>query len=603
METPASRRSLIIALLLALALLVGCQLQLAARPTPPATPSPTTTLAEAHPAPVGTATGAATATPGPGGTPVAAMPAAPPRGVAGEDSIGDPYIPELGNAGYDVQHYILVLDLDPATAQLTATATISATATLADLGRISLDFIGYEVAAVRVDGRPATFYRSPNKLYLDLPRPLTVDAPFVIEVDYRGRMEPWSSTWAPAQLGLHVREGRHVVAFAEPDGARAWFPANDHPLDKATFRVEATVPGGLTAVSNGTLVETRPAGARATFVWSMDAPMATYLLTLAVGDYQRLDGRPFGNVAIRHYVFSDDADRASAVLQETNDILAFLSDLIAPYPFDEYGHVEVDLARLAMETQTMVMMGRDMLTSRVMAHEAAHHWFGNDVSPATWADIWLNEGFATYLEALWSTRDDGSMERTLSEMERVLLQRADQENDPLGRPEPRFMFGANTYFKGAWVLHMLRQEIGDEAFFEALRRYYTRFAGGNARTADFQTMAEEVSGRDLTTFFQQWVFQPENPDIRATWVARPGSDGATVEVQFCQQQSTTFVVPLEFSLLGPGTVYRESTILDEQQERLTLTLPFAPTNLSLDPDQDLLAATSANQVESLSPCP
>ncbi|MCZ7571873.1 MAG: M1 family metallopeptidase [Ardenticatenaceae bacterium] len=545
-------------------------------------------------------------TPGAGGTRAAEMPAQPPHGVAGEDSIGDPYIPELGNTGYDVQHYTLALDLDPATEQLTATVSISATATLADLGRVSLDFIGYEVSAVRVGGQLATFYRSPKKLSVDLPQPLAMGAPLLIEVDYHGQMKPWPSTWAPAELGLRVQEGKRIEAFAEPDGARAWFPANDHPLDKATFRVEATVPIGLTAVSNGTLVATRPAGTKTTFIWTMDAPMATYLLTLAVGDYQRLDGPPFGDVTIRHYLFTHDVARASPFLSQTNEILAFLSKQIAPYPFGEFGHVEVDLRGLAMETQTMVMMDRGMLeksiASRVMAHEAAHHWFGDSVSPATWADIWLNEGFATYFEALWSAHDGKSLEGTFGEMERVVLERANQENSPLDRPKPRLMFGANTYLKGAWVLHMLRQEIGDEAFFETLHRYYTRFAGGNARTADFQAVAAEVSGRDLTTFFQQWVFEPGEPNILASWVVLPTGDGTTVELQLCQQQPTPFVVPLDLSLSAPGNVRYESTVVDERQERLTVTLPFTPTNLTLDPDQHLLADTSINKVESLVPC-
>lgn len=419
-------------------------------------------------------------------------------------------------------------------------------------------------------------------------------------------MEPWPSTWAPARLGLQVQDNERIVAFAEPDGARAWFPANDHPLDKATFRVEATVPTGLTAVSNGALVATRPSAGKTTFVWAMDAPMTTYLLTLAVGDYERLEGSPFGDVAIRDYIFTDDVPRVRPVLTETNEILAFLSDLIAPYPFDHYGHVQVELPGLAMETQTMVMMDRGMLdegrASRVMAHEAAHHWFGNSVSPATWADIWLNEGFATYLEVLWSTRGDESVEPIMGEMERVVLQRAAQEDEPLGRPEPRLMFGANTYLKGAWVLHMLRHEIGDEAFVTTLQHYYERFAGGNAHTADFRAVAEEVSGRDLATFFQQWVFEPENPNIQATWVTRPAGNGTEVGVQLCQQQSTPFVVPLDMSVSGSGTVQRESTVVDERQERLTLTLPVTPTQVTLDPDQRLLADTSVRKVEALTPC-
>src|SRR5690606_30739341 len=193
-------------------------------PTIPAPTTPASPTAAATPVaeePTQTPENRATATPGPGGTPASAMPAQPRAGVAGGESIGDPYIPEIGNTGYDVQHYTLAFELDPATQQLRATATISATVTMASLGRISLDFIGYQIEAVRVAGRPATFYRSENKLYVDLPAPLAEGAPLAIEVDYQGRIEPQASTWSPGdhRLGLQVQEGGHIVVLAEPDGA------------------------------------------------------------------------------------------------------------------------------------------------------------------------------------------------------------------------------------------------------------------------------------------------------------------------------------------------------------------------------------------------
>ncbi|HYN88124.1 MAG TPA: M1 family aminopeptidase, partial [Ardenticatenaceae bacterium] len=332
---------------------------------------------------------------------------------------------------------------------------------------------------------------------------------------------------------------------------------------------------------------------------------ATYLLTLAVGEYERIEGPPVGDVDIRHYVFPEDAPKATPALSATNEILPFFAEMIAPYPFDSYGYVEVLLPGLAMETQTMVMMDREAITNvGVMAHEAAHHWFGNSITPATWGDIWLNEGFATYLELLWSTRDDGDLEAGLGQMEATILRRADTEDEPLDAPEPRYMFAVNTYFKGAWVLHMLRQEIGDDTFFETLRHYYQRFADGNARTADLQAVAEEVSGRDLDAFFGQWVSGPGQPDLQVSWTARPAEGGAAIDVQVCQlQRPDVFAVPLDFNIGGTGALHRDRAMLDERQERLSLTLPFTPTEIILDPDQQLLAETSTREVEALQGCP
>jgi len=175
--------------------------------------------------------------------PVKAMPVQPRFGVAGKDSLGDPYIPELGNTGYDVKLYNLIFDIAPEQKIITATAIISATSTLDNLGRISLDFKGFQTDGVTVNGDSVPFYRSPNKLYLDLPRPFAKDEPLTVKVNYHGEMHTQSTTYIPQfQMGFTQPKADRLFAFSEPDGARAWFPANDHPLDKAAFQIEATIP-------------------------------------------------------------------------------------------------------------------------------------------------------------------------------------------------------------------------------------------------------------------------------------------------------------------------------------------------------------------------
>jgi aminopeptidase N len=575
-------------------------------------PIPTVTVAPTQPAPPSTAspivspTSAATSTLE---LPPDVFLARPLQGAAGEASIGDPYIPELGNTGYDVQHYDLAFTLDPAAEFLTATATISATATLTNVARLSLDFVGYTIQALSVDNQPVPFAREDRKLHLELPTPLASGAAFAIRIAYSGPFERLDTGWAPGALGFQRPIPDHVLAFSEPDGARAWFPANDHPRDKATFQVAIRVPEPLTGVSNGELIATSTDQGQRTFTWVMRHPMAPYLLTVAAGDYVEVETLAFGAVPIRNYLFRSDAETIATRLANTSEILAFYSDLIGPYPYDHYGHVEVKLKGLAMETQTMVMMDTGMLEPQlaesVVAHEASHHWFGNSVSPDTWGEIWLNEGFATYLSLMWVHRDDPSGLRTaLGSREQAIVSRAEEEFFPLVLPKARSMFSTTTYQKGAWVLHLLRQQLGDEAFIATLRRYYAEQAGGTATTADLRAAAEAASGQALDRFFAEWVERPGLPRLAVSWSVAATPDGQRqVAVQVCQRPDNLYQAPLTLAFQRNPEEARETLTLDETQERLTLTLPFTPTQLAIDPDQTLLAASDETQVQTLVDCP
>jgi aminopeptidase N len=546
------------------------------------------------------------------------MPAAPPAGVAGADSMGDPYAAELGNAGYDVQHYRLALAIDPAAAQITGTVAFSATSTLDRLGRISLDLVGYHVDEVRAAGSPVRFYRSPNKLHVELPQPVDEGALFAVEVDYRGAIEARPSHWRrpEVRLGLVITstlDGPQAVARNQPDGARNWLPCNDHPLDKATYRIEVAVPQPLVAVSNGSLVTERVGDGWTTYTWDMDAPMATYVLGLAIGPYQKVDAAPAGATTVAHYAFPADVEAASAALDPTAEMMRFLEDCLGPYPFKTFGYVEVT-PHLGLETQTMVTLGREIFgyddLPEYMIHEHLHQWIGNSVTPAGWSEIWLNEGFATYFEYLWRSRDPAALgcQRWVPDL--AWLEGARKtvikagEPAPLGWPEPGKLLGTNSYYKGAWVLHMLRSEIGDDAFFTVLRRYYATYAGGNVRSADFQTVAEEISGRDLEAFFRQWVQGSGQPVLDTSWTSRPAGGGAEVTVQICQRQGEPFAFPLDVAFsTADGRSIQKRMEVDQAEEMITVILPFAPVRLDLDPDLRLLAEMRPPaRVEALNPC-
>lgn len=427
-----------------------------------------------------------------------------PSGSSGT-GLGDPYFPELGSPGVDVSHYTIDLVLDDTLARfVTATTTIEAVATT-DLTTIALDFVGMEVDGVTVDGNVAVAERSASKLTITPPAPIPSGEDFTIGVTYHG---------TPSSVlvdSIGIRAGWTVVGdvayvFAEPDGARTWFPGSDHPSDKATFTIRATVPAGLTAVSNGDLVDTSSSTAGDTFVWEMDDPMATYLATLAVGRYTRHEAAGPDGVELRDYVL----DAYPAAFTHTGEMLALFSDWFGPYPFSAYGHVIVPGFPAAMETQTMSMMGAGLIDTAVVAHELAHQWFGDSVTPATWQDIWLNEGFATFGEILWMEAEMGAAPARAyaRSLHGIGL-------EAIADPGISGLFGAAVYWRGGLTLYALRAEVGDDTMRAILTTYHDRFRHGNASTADFIAVAEEVSGRDLADFFRSWLEDAAMPPFPA----------------------------------------------------------------------------------------
>ncbi|MDF0513034.1 M1 family metallopeptidase [Agromyces sp. H3Y2-19a] len=458
---------------------------------------------------VATAPAVASAAPGEPGAP---------RYSAGSDGAGDPYFPLAGNGGIDLVH--LGLDLDytppapepaPLEGQLDGVATIDLRATQ-DLDRFDLDLRGLTATTVTVDGHAARFEQTDNELVIT-PRPKLKrghDARVVVEyggtttrpTDIEGALYGWVTT----------RDGAMVVS--EPDGAATWFPVSDHPTDKAAYDFEITVPEGLVAVANGSLTGSDTADGRTTWTWHAPDPMAAYLATASVGDYVLDDYTTADGLRIIDAVDPALPASASAALALTPQMIDFFDDRFGPYPFVAYGAiVDDDSVGYALETQTRSFFSRRAGEGTV-AHELAHQWMGDHVSPGRWADIWLNEGWATYASWMWAEHQGRA---TADEsFDEVMSIPADDEFWSLvvADPQPLGLFADPVYDRGAATLHALRVEIGDDAFFELATEWVDRYGGGSATTADFTALAEEVSGADLDTLFAAWLFTPQKP---TTW--------------------------------------------------------------------------------------
>ncbi len=424
--------------------------------------------------------------------------------VAGARSIGDPYAPELGNTGYDVQHYTIQLALDPQEKYyLAGSVLIKATAVLDDLGALSLDFIGFEIEELLVNGQPADFSREAGKLIITLPQPLASEEQFQITIMYHGEtvQEPSPYVGFASWLGVFYAREDTIYILSEPDGSRYWFPNNDHPRDKATFRFEVTVPEGLTAVANGELIEQQGH----TFIWEHNAPMASYLATVVVGDYERLEDQSPVGIPLRHYTFTEDQARFTRHVAVTGEAIDWMSDLFGAYPYDQYGYVTVHAPGVSLETQTMVLLSSEMVNEQTIIHEMAHMWFGDWVSLDSWGEMWRNEGFATYIAFLWEFRDDPEGLELQMEGIRAFLEDSGDLGKPLRNPPHVELFSAYTYVGGALMIHELRQEMGDDAFFAGLKAYFARYSGGTATDEAFIAVMEEAAEKPLAAFFEGWL--------------------------------------------------------------------------------------------------
>jgi len=436
----------------------------------------------------------------------------------GAPGVGDVYYPGLGNGGYDVLHYDLEMMVDVETNIMLGTAEIDMTATQ-PLSAFNLDLVGLEVAGVQVDGVDATFARDGREMTVTPAEPIEGGATFVTRVKYGGQPQPVQPEAIPFSMGWN-NYGTGVYVANEPSGAAGWYPVNDHPTDKATYTFRVTVPEGFVVAANGVLTETIDGEDRTTYVWEASDPTASYLTTVQIADFVRQEETLANGLVIRNYFPASLASEGEQAFRRQGEMVEYFETVFGPYPFEVYGAVvSGTLIPFALETQTLSMFGSSILlgggAESIIAHELAHQWFGNSVSPAQWRDIWLNEGFATYAQWLWAEHAYGETARDdlIGREYAIAASPFSLPGATLGEPAPDDLFNRGVYVRGALTLHALRLQVGDEVFFEILRTYAAEFEDSTATTDDFIALAERVSGEDLSGFFDAWLFQEELPPI------------------------------------------------------------------------------------------
>jgi aminopeptidase N len=434
----------------------------------------------------------------------------------GAPPVIDPYIPANGNFGYRVSRYELDLEYKVNINRLSGTASITA-ATLASLKTFSLDLSdALAVSKVSVNGhRPQSFNRSHGKLNVTLSSALPAGAAMSITVRYAGTPRPIRTLWG--EVGFEELTNGALVA-GQPNGAASWFPCDDHPSSKASYRIAISTDNPYRALANGELVSRRTRAAMTTWTYEQAEPTSTYLITLQIGDYEthRLAKTPVPmNAVLPHRLkhdFEYDFGRQPQMMK-------LFVKLFGPYPLSTGYTVVVtdDDLEIPLEAQGISIFGAnhcggERSAERLIAHELAHQWFGNSVTARRWRDIWLHEGFACYAEWLWSEDSGG---RSADDWARYYHGKlaASRHDLLLADPGPRDMFDDRVYKRGALTLHVLRRTIGDDGFFELLRDWTTRHRHGTAVTDDFTGLAANYANESLRPLWQAWLYSKDVPDL------------------------------------------------------------------------------------------
>ena len=492
---------------------------------------------------------------------------------------------------YDALHYDLVLNLNPVAQILTGTVTITARVTGASIATLDLNLQDFmAVSAATSAGLPATFSHLSHILTVNLDRSYDAGETVVVTVDYAG--DP-SADLDHSYFGWDEHEGLPAIwSKSEPYGARHWWPCKDQNDDKADgVDLHVTVPSNLICASQGLLQSVDLGPFTKTYHWSSAYPISTYLVSVAAHPYQTYSQWyvPQGGGApmeIQNYVYADWFDETETVLLKTRSMLEFYSPAFGEYPFvnEKYGHAHFPWGG-GMEHQTLTSLR--LAWEDGVAHELAHQWFGDSVTCADFGHIWLNEGFATWSEALWmgETRHQGYY-RLYMELASYYGAGTVFVEDPLN--ENIFSYNL-SYNKASWVVHMLRKLMGDPAFFSGIRDYTSAYAYSAATTEQFRDVMELASGMDLDAFFTQWIYGNWHPDYEYAWTPGAGGDTIDLVIDQVQTEAGPFAMPVDVRVTYAGGATADFVAQTSQaSESFSLPVAGQVDFVQIDPDDNIL---------------
>ncbi len=507
----------------------------------------------------------------------------------------------------DVLRYDFELTLSDTTDEIKGKATIqlqllkaSASVRL-DLVAVGASKKGLKVKEVLSAGKSLEFKHSGESLEILWPENQPASTEFKLEIVYAG---------VPADgliISKNEEDGRSFFGDNWPNRAHHWLPTVDHPTDKAPVGFTVLAPAHYQIVANGKLVEQKvfPDGHQISR-WNNEAPLPTKVMVIGAADFAIQSVGNVGEIPVSTWVFKKDEVAGFHDYAQGKTILEWFVKQVAPYPWDKLANVQSRTRYGGMENASCIFYADNSVTGdgsceALMAHEIAHQWFGNSASEANWYHIWLSEGFATYFTHVYFEMVHGKEEA----VKRLKRDRAAILSWPMAEQlavvdsriaDLNQLLNLNSYEKGSWILHMLRDRVGDEAFFQGIKDYYAAFKFGNALSVDLENAMEKASGLDLDAFFKQWLYRPGFPKLDVEWKWSKGKK--TVNIQLTQtQKGDPFVFPLDIAFLDADDQKIQTSTIEvtSLSQKASFTLPKAPASLVLDPNVKLLFQGTAHK--------
>ncbi|NNE67118.1 MAG: M1 family metallopeptidase [Pyrinomonadaceae bacterium] len=507
------------------------------------------------------------------------------------------------NPGIDVLNYVFRIGLSDQSDEIECESTIDVRFLKAEIEELRIDLIrfdetsgtGMRIQSVHRGSEKLAFEHRPDHVLIKLGTPSKQSQRSKIRISYRGK---------PA-TGLKIGPNKHGerTFFSDnwPNKARNWLATVDHPYDKAMCEFVVTAPDHYQVISNGLLVEETDIGdGKRLTHWKQSVPIAPWLYVLGVARFAVQYVDEFEGKSIQTWVYHQDRDAGFYDFGYlTKHALQFYSDSVGPFSYEKLANIQSNSVGGGMEAASAIFYGDRSVTGtrsvrwrNVIIHEIAHQWFGNSVTEYDWDDVWLSEGFATYFTLLFIEHQygrDAFVEGLESSKKRV---DSFHEKNPDYRivhnnlNDMKNVVTSQTYQKGSWILHMLRGVVGTENFWKGIRNYYAKYKDSSATTADFKREMEEVSGKDLTVFFDQWLYKPGALKVEGSWRYDDSNKQVQIDLSQVQNDGSLFKMPIEVGIYNDGSAEAriEKISLTGQTGSFLFTSEGPPAEVRLDPN-------------------
>ncbi|HTY12136.1 MAG TPA: M1 family aminopeptidase [Bacteroidota bacterium] len=495
---------------------------------------------------------------------------------------------------FDVSYYGLNLDIATSPSYLKGDVTIAGVCRQGNTQTLTLDLMNtMRIDSVHVNGQPCSFAQSVSSFDITLDHTYQSGDLISAEIFYEG--VPVPTGFGSFEFDSHSGVP-WVYSLSEPYGAQDWWPCKNTQSDKAdSADIVITCDSSFKAASQGILLSTvNQNNGKTTYHWKTHYPIASYLISVALTNYTQFSEwfrySATDSMEVRNYVLPEDYAAAAAVLPHAVGALGIYSNLFGTYPFIKEKYGQAQFARGGMEHQTMTSIGT--FDEKIVVHELAHQWFGDKITAKTWSDLWLHEGFAVYCTALYLEKTYGVQSYT--DYINLQISSAMSAEGEVGNPDTssaQSLFNYDLiYGKGACVLHMLRHVLGDSVFFASIRAYANQpsLQYSNATTQDLEAACEKVSGKNLSYFFQEWIYGERYPIYQYSWDWNSSNDSSFLTITLAQAPVRTnpaiFTMPVDIRISSPGKDTVVSLFNNVQNQTFTLPFPVRPSSVVLDPD-------------------